>query len=82
MLVTVEDTPNLVVGPPAASLRFTSFASLRFNSSLDELQGSASIRIELDPYSVAALAAPVCEVQVLGTKTFDEHEQVKQNRGL
>lgn len=81
VLVTVEDTPNLVVGAPAALACVASFASLRFNGSFDELQGAAPKGVDLDSYSVAVLAAPVCEVQVFGAKALDEREQIEQNCG-
>src|SRR5438067_5095143 len=81
MLVTVEGRPNLVVGAPAAFACVASFASLRLNGSFDELQGTAPKGIDLDPYSVAVLAAPVREVQVLSAKALDKREQIEQNCG-
>ena len=79
VLVTVEDTPDLVVGAAAPFPRVASFISLRLNCSLDELQGAASMRVDLDQYSVAVLTAPIREVQLLGAKALDEHEQIQQN---
>jgi hypothetical protein len=81
MLVSVEDAPDLVVGPSSPFLRVASFDPLSLDGSLDELHGGASIGVDFDQDSVAVLAAPVCEVQVLGTKALDKHEQIEQNRG-
>jgi len=82
VLITVEDAPNLVVGTPTPSPRFASLGSLRFDCSLDELQRTAPIGIDLDQYSAAVLAAPICEVLLLGTKTLDEREQIEQDCSL
>jgi hypothetical protein len=82
VLITVEDAPDLVMGAPAPSPRFASLSSLCLDCSLDELQRSAPIGIDLDQYSVAVLAAPICEVLLLGTKALDEYEQIEQDCGL
>jgi hypothetical protein len=37
------------------------------------------MRVDLDQYSVAVLTAPIREVQLLGAKALDEHEQIQQN---
>jgi hypothetical protein len=79
VLVTVKYAPDLVMGTPAPFPRVASFSSLRFNCSLHELQGAASMRVDLDQYSVAVLAAPVREVELLGAKALDEYEQIEQN---
>ena len=62
MLITVEDAPDLIVGPSPPSLLLSSFYSLCLNSMLDQLQGATPIGIDLDQYSVAVPAAPVCEI--------------------
>ena len=62
MLITVEDAPDLIVGPSASPHLFSSFYSLFLNSMLDQLQGGAPIGIDLDQYSVTVPAAPVCEI--------------------
>jgi hypothetical protein len=79
MLVTIEDAPDLVVGAPVPFSRITSFGPPRLNCSLDELQGAASVGIDLDAYPIAVLAAPVREVQLFGTKALGEHEQIEHN---
>jgi hypothetical protein len=81
VLVAIEDAPYLVVGPPAPSPRVASFGPLGLNCSLDELQGAASIGVDLSPYSVTVLAAPIREIELLGTKALYEHEQIEQNCG-
>jgi hypothetical protein len=82
VLITVEDAPDLVMGAPAPSPRFASLGSLRLDCSLDELQGAAAKGIDLDQYLIAVLAAPICEVLLLGTKALDECEQIEQNCGF
>jgi hypothetical protein len=41
MLITVEDAPDLIVGPSPPSLFLSSFYSLCLNSTFDQLQGGA-----------------------------------------
>src|SRR5712691_9235958 len=80
VLVTVEDAPDLAVSSPTSLPRVASLGSLCPNRSLDELKGGASKGVDLDPYSIAAPAVPVCEIHILSTKTLDEHEQLEPNR--
>jgi hypothetical protein len=60
--VTIEDAPDLVVGPPASSSRIAGLGSLSLDGFLDELHGAASKGGDLDQYSVAVLTPPVSEV--------------------
>ena len=53
------------------------FYSLRLYGSLDELKRGATVVINLDPHTVAVLAAPVRQIDFLSTKTLDEHKQLR-----
>ncbi len=78
VLVTIEHAPCLVVGSPAPLPGIPGFDPLRLYCSLDELQRSATVVVYLDPHAVAVLAAPVCQIDFLSTKSLDEHEQLGQ----
>ncbi len=82
VLVTIEHAPYLVVGPPASLPSVPGFDSPRLYGSLDELKRGATVVVYLDPYAVAVLAAPICQVDFLGTKTLNEHEQLGQQSGF
>ncbi len=74
VIVTVEHTPDLVMGPTSLTFGVVGFLPLSLNCVLNELQRSAAERVDAYAHLVAVSTVPVDQVHLFGSATFYEDE--------
>ncbi len=76
MLVSIEDTPHLIVRTATPARRIPGFSSLGLDGPVHERKRRAVEAIDSDQHGIAVGAPPVDEVAILGSLALGENEQL------